>query len=389
MLIYIITFIISCSLLKIANQINNKILKKTFNILAIIIPCILAGLRNTKVGTDVEVYVQQLFYFAKQSSSYNEFLTCKWWWIYRIKYVADFESAFTLFVYFTQKLTDNIQMVMFGIQVLISVPIYYVLKKIDKTKKNICFAMFIFYFSFFNVGLNTMRQYIAIAFIFYGTACLMYDKKNIGTIKFFLNLFIAYFFHNSSIFSILIYFIYTILNFNEKKEVFIKINNFRIRLKAVIVIGFTLVSIILILNANLFINMFSILGIKDYSGWTSGKITFMASKIIRGFPIIIALIISGKYYVKENKNSYMYIIMFVMSLAFAQFASASTYGERMSYIFQIFNIVLIPKLCNAHPNKNYNIIMKMFFVLYYIFYWYYYFAYGNSGETVPYSFFWQ
>lgn len=337
----------------------------------------------------MEVYVQQLFYFAKQSSSYNEFLTCKWWWIYRIKYVADFESAFTLFVYFTQKLTDNIQMVMFGIQVLISVPIYYGLKKIDKTKKNICFAMFIFYFSFFNVGLNTMRQYIAIAFIFYGTACLMYDKKNIGTIKFFLNLFIAYFFHNSSIFSILIYFIYTILNFNEKKEVFIKINNFRIRLKAVIVIGFTLVSIILILNANLFINMFSILGIKDYSGWTSGKITFMASKIIRGFPIIIALIISGKYYVKENKNSYMYIIMFVMSLAFAQFASASTYGERMSYIFQIFNIVLIPKLCNAHPNKNYNIIMKMFFVLYYIFYWYYYFAYGNSGETVPYSFFWQ
>ena len=133
----------------------------------------------------------------------------------------------------------------------------------------------------------------------------------------------------------------------------------------------------------------SILGIKDYSGWTSGKITFMASKIIRGFPIIIALIISGKYYVKENKNSYMYIIMFVMSLAFAQFASASTYGERMSYIFQIFNIVLIPELCNAHPNKNYNIIMKMFFVLYYIFYWYYYFAYGNSGETVPYSFFWQ
>ena len=149
MLIYIITFIISCSLLKIANQINNKILKKTFNILAIIIPCILAGLRNTKVGTDVEVYVQQLFNFAKQSSSYNEFLTCKWWWIYRIKYVADFESAFTLFIYFTQKLTDNIQMVMFGIQVLISVPIYYGLKKIDKTKKNICFAMFIFYFSFF------------------------------------------------------------------------------------------------------------------------------------------------------------------------------------------------------------------------------------------------
>ena len=152
MLIYIITFIISCSLLKIANQINNKILKKTFNILAIIIPCILAGLRNTKVGTDVEVYVQQLFYFAKQSSSYNEFLTCKWWWIYRIKYVADFESAFTLFVYFTQKLTDNIQMVMFGIQVLISVPIYCGLKKIDKTKKNIGFAMFIFYFSFILQG---------------------------------------------------------------------------------------------------------------------------------------------------------------------------------------------------------------------------------------------
>ncbi len=391
MIIYIISFFISCILLQIASKMKkNNILYYIINGIAILIPCILAGLRNTTIGTDVEVYVRQLFNSAKISDNYFEYQHCSWWWIYRVKAVSDFEEAFTLVIFVVQKLTNNIQIVLFIIQLLIIFPIYCGLKKVDCIKNKKYLSMFVYYFSFFNIGLNTMRQYIAISIIFYGTSSLMYDKKYLGTIKFFISLAIAYYFHNSSVFCILIYLIYRILNFNDKKEIIIKVNNkVKIKLKTIVVVFSVFISIFLILNANIFIKVFSFLGIKDYTGWSSGQVTFMISKIIRTIPIVIIFIISGKYYIKQDKNSYMYIILFIMSVAFAQFASASTYGERMSYIFQIFNIVFVPSLCYANPNKNINIVVKIFIMLYYVLYWYYYFAYGNSGETVPYKFYWQ
>ena len=208
MIIYIISFFISCILLQIASKMKkNNILYYIINGIAILIPCILAGLRNTTIGTDVEVYVRQLFDSAKISDNYFEYQHCSWWWIYRVKAVSDFEEAFTLVIFVVQKLTNNIQIVLFIIQLLIIFPIYCGLKKVDCIKNKKYLSMFVYYFSFFNIGLNTMRQYIAISIIFYGTSSLMYDKKYLGTIKFFISLAIAYYFHNSSVFCILIYLI--------------------------------------------------------------------------------------------------------------------------------------------------------------------------------------
>ena len=190
-----------------------------------------------------------------------------------------------------------------------------------KNKKYL--SMFVYYFSFFNIGLNTMRQYIAISIIFYGTSSLMYDKKYLGTIKFFISLAIAYYFHNSSVFCILIYLIYRILNFNDKKEIIIKVNNkVKIKLKTIVVVFSVFISIFLILNANIFIKVFSFLGIKDYTGWSSGQVTFMISKIIRTIPIVIIFIISvsilgySYYYVNSgiDKMTNEFAILFPIVL---------------------------------------------------------------------------
>ena len=48
------------------------------------------------------------------------------------------------------------------------------------------------------------------------------------------------------------------------------------------------------------------------------------------------------------------------------------YGERLSYVFQIFNTILVPTLCNSHPNKNVNRILKALLICYYFAYWYRY-----------------
>ena len=93
MIIYIICFIISCILIKVSDKVkSNKIVYFIINTIALLIPCLLAAFRDTSIGTDVEVYVKQLFEKSEISKDFSNYLNCNWWWIYRIKYVSDFEA---------------------------------------------------------------------------------------------------------------------------------------------------------------------------------------------------------------------------------------------------------------------------------------------------------
>ena len=82
-------------------------------------------------------------------------------------------------------------------------------------------------------------------------------------------------------------------------------------------------------------------------------------------------------------------MLFIIAIGVSQFSSVTTYGERLSYVFQSFNIILVPNLCYVHPNKELNKILRILIMFYYIAYWYYYFVNGGSGETAPYKFYWE
>ena len=389
MIIYIICFIISCILIKVSDKVkSNKIVYFIINTIALLIPCLLAAFRDTSIGTDVEVYVKQLFEKSEISKDFSNYLNCNWWWIYRIKYVSDFEIGFTTLVYIVQKITHNIHFVLFFIQLGIVVPIFLGLKKIKGFENKIYLAMFIFYFSLYNIGLNTMRQMMSVALIFYGTCCLLYDKK--GTIKFFSSLLLACCFHNSAIFAISIYFIYKLFNLKAEKKYFIRISSkISISLRSITLIIFLIAFILLISKLDILVKYVAILGFEDYSGYLDGEYSLVFSKIIRVLPVILLLIYSGKYYIRDDENSYIYIMLFIIAIGVSQFSSVTTYGERLSYVFQSFNIILVPFLCYAHPNKELNKILRILIMCYYIAYWYYYFVNGGSGETVPYKFYWE
>ncbi len=389
MIIYIITFFISCILIKTSSKVkNNKIAYFFINTIALLLPCLLAALRDTTIGTDVEVYVKQLFEKSQISNNFSSYLNCSWWWIYRTKYVSDFEIGFTVLVYIVQKITNNIHFVLFFIQLGILIPIYLGLKKIKGFENKIYLAMFIFYFSLYNIGLNTMRQMMSVALIFYGTCCLMYDNK--GTVKFFCSLLLAYCFHNSAMFAISIFLVYKLFNSKAEKKYFIRISNkIRISLRSVTLIIFLIAFILLISKLDVLVKYVAILGFEDYSGYLDGEYSLVFSKIIRVLPIILLLLYSGKYYIRNDKNSYIYIMLFIIAIGVSQFSSVTTYGERLSYVFQSFNIILVPNLCYVHPNKELNKILRILIMFYYIAYWYYYFVNGGSGETAPYKFYWE
>ena len=388
MIIYIICFLISCLLIKISNkQKSNKILYHILNTIAVLLPCILAGLRSTTIGTDVEVYLDKIFESAKNSSNFSDYLNGSWWLIYRTRHVYDYEIGFTTLVYLIQKITNNIHFVLFFIQALTVVPIYLGLRKVEGFESKIPFAMLIFYLSLYNTSLNIMRQMISISIIFYGTCCLMYSKR--GTIKFLISYILSCCFHDSAIFYIVIFVLYKILNIKLGEKLYLRLNDrIKISYKALIVIIIMTMSLLIMFNTEFLMNVLKELGFKQYN-WLKGSFEFSFSKVIRVLPIIVSLVVCSKYYIKKDKNAYMYIILFALAVIVSEFSSINIYGERLSYVFQIFNTILVPTLCNSHPNKNVNRILKALLICYYFAYWYYYFAYTNSSETIPYKFFWQ
>ena len=103
-------------------------------------------------------------------------------------------------MYVIAKIIGNLQWVLFFIHILIVVPIYLGLRKFKDLDGKLWLCMLVFYFMFYNVSLNIVRQYIAIAILFYGISSLLNDKR--GETKFWISLIVALLFHNSSLLGI-------------------------------------------------------------------------------------------------------------------------------------------------------------------------------------------
>ena len=128
MWIYLICFAISCLLLKISiNQ--NKILKLLLITVAVLLPCLLAGVRAEIIGTDVHVYVKPLFNLASYAENFTEYLNMN---VDNIRQVKDYEIGFTSMIFFLSKLFGNLQVILFTIEVLVIIPIYLGLRKYEQ-----------------------------------------------------------------------------------------------------------------------------------------------------------------------------------------------------------------------------------------------------------------
>ena len=129
-MIYIVCFLISCAFFLLSEKSKTKFARNILAIIAILLPCILAGLRADTIGTDLKVYVEPMYNAAKESHSLSAYMNQRWFVIWRYMYVNSFEIGFSLMVFLIQKLGGSFAMVLFFIQLLIVAPIYIGLRKI-------------------------------------------------------------------------------------------------------------------------------------------------------------------------------------------------------------------------------------------------------------------
>ena len=73
MTVYILCFSLSLLGLYISSRVKNNYLSSITAILALLFPCLLAGLRSLNIGTDLRVYVSPMFKLAILSKNWDNY----------------------------------------------------------------------------------------------------------------------------------------------------------------------------------------------------------------------------------------------------------------------------------------------------------------------------
>ena len=150
-MIYVICFAISLSLFFFSRN-QNKQIRTIIDVIALFIPCLIAGIRANTVGTDVSVYLEPMIANARNAQNFSEYFLSSWKQGWVIRGVSDIEIGFSVLVYLIIKLFNSRYVLQFVIQMLTIVPIYIGLRQ--RNERNLWIGMLVYFCMFYNNSLN-------------------------------------------------------------------------------------------------------------------------------------------------------------------------------------------------------------------------------------------
>lgn len=366
-IIYLIAFMSTIGMTFIAENLfantNKKksasyILAMAFSGVALLIPCTLAAMRDISVGKDVMGYVYPNYIVAIKSSSFGEFLLLEY---------PKTEILFSVLLYWGGKL-KNIGYIFFSIELLILLPLYYVLYKRRK-EASMTLGMMIFLFLFYNFGLSGMRQSIAMSFILLAYYYFSINER-------FRAIFwciVAILFHTVALLVIPIYLF----------SLWIYQKPIRKRKKWYMAIATVFVLIFLFYRqiAGILARIVGIISgrysyyisryLQEYSGVTLGNIhstdLLCKSALILFFAVVFKC--AHKY---DDKAKYMVYLMLI-GRYFVVFNAVFYESLRIAYFFDYFLIVFIPCMMNCVKRDLLNkIVFSVGLFIPVFLYWFYF-----------------
>lgn len=362
---YIAVFIFSIILLKLSeieDKKKNKILMYFFLSVSAIVPCILAGLRADSVGIDVTWYVTPNFERASLSTSMSSFIMNE-----------NVEILYSVVVYISSLIFNNAGGLLLILQSLVIIPVYIVIYK-NREDISMWKMGFIYYFLIYNYSFSLMRQCIAGAFLLLALQLLIEGKKRRG----YLSCLVAFLFHNTSIFIIILILALTEFKIMQKSR----------KLQTIFIVVFGA----LVININKIVPLLCTYGILDPK-----YLTRMIDRTVVGggyFKIIYAILGAtiSIYILTKNKNVNLkkynvYHVLAIIAVFFSITGSfVSEYISRISYYFYFLYIVSIPLFWRQVKGKHYfdQVILILVFILVLMYFWGIIFLKYNSFEVFPY-----
>ena len=246
---------------------------------------------------------------------------------------------------------------------------------IFEDKINITFAFFIYYFSFYNLSLNILRQIMAILIIFLSYRFVLNKKL----ISFLITILISYSFHSTGIVGIALYPIHWFIN---KK-------NFRKPATFLIIAG----GLLIVFGYRFIFTIFAKYGLLSFERYIhyfeDEDVGGRYVRLLYWSLILFFIIWRGKSSIKENKNLYSMEIYLILSFLFSLLMFfGSSWIIRVSYYFDIFLVLYMPLLAKNTGFKilenKYDGYLQVGILV--IFYWLVTFIIRNGGFTYPYVF---
>lgn len=371
MYVYIIMLLLSLFFIMLAEKSNSNKIKNILTILSAI-PFILVSALRYDVGTD---------YFYRYVPDYNS--------IVNGGNVDNLEIGFKLLINLCILITKDYQ-ILFIVTSIITITLF--MYTIQKQSKNKALSITIFLLGgFFFQSLNILRQYMAIAIVFFSYRYLLKNKYPI----FIVSVVLAFFIHNASI-------VCLIMLLLKDREIL----NFKTILIVALIIfifGTPLINLFKSIAQN---TRFNVYIDSLYDRGDMRKLTILSNLIIYIFMYL-------QYIVKRKNNTVIkedifYINMQGATLIFIMLSSKFYLFFRIAYYFMIYQIVSIPyfiktidteklyqyyfkdimkdtmKLNNS-VIKKIPIILNIFIILYFSIILSYTNILNNDEEVLPYK----
>ena len=164
-MIYFLTFFFSVVFLALGEKRynRNKTVGKIIILVGLLFPIVLAGVRDTSVGVDVEYYVTKFFDRAHSRLFYgNPFNYAR---------MNNIDILYALLNWYVGYFTKDVHVLLFIIEAIIILFVYMGFWNL-KDGRNTWLLMSYFYLLCYNNSLSTIRQSIGIAFILYGISLI-------------------------------------------------------------------------------------------------------------------------------------------------------------------------------------------------------------------------
>ena len=366
MLPYLISFAISTGIIAIIQNWNRRHMGFVFwSAVALFVPCALAALRSSDIGTDVNLYVKPMYELACRDLSFSDYQRSSWWSVWHYKSPSDYEPAFAFLIWAVSRATHSFSAVLFVLQALMIVPIYLCLIRVRKNCP-LWLGMAVYYLMFFNSTLNLARQWIAVSFILFAIHYLFDSKR----IKYWIIILIASGFHRSALFGILIFILYQYLVKDG------------CGVRQVTIVG--LVAILSLFVSTVLSSLLPVIGLGKYTGYL-GDLDFLPNQILLRLPMLALLLAYWKK--SEDKTVAAFFLgMIFLDMALSQLASANEQSGRIALYFSITAVLYIPAAVSAMGSQASRFGLGTAMMSYCVVYWVYTYVISGAGETIPYVF---
>ena len=372
MLVYSLTTIITCALVYIESKLPKQIGKtKLLSLIAVLIFCIVAGARDTGVGTDTTVYGENLFTWVHNHGFIETFA---------MNEVIKIEYGFMIMLYGITRLTEHVFWYYFAIEFI---GIVFVNKTLDYMElgRYKWIGLFIYNTLFFSFSLNLMRQSIAMGISLYSYRFIKEHKP----MKYLLTVFLAILFHRTAIITITTYIIHTLCGLGDlkkRKSIVTFLKQYRFILITVILISAVAV---LLFSKQLIIALAVIRPSYNDQAENIGSYNPSIAMLLMMLVLLLPMIIMKVWKWKRKPEYTFYLTTMILSTILWQLQGISSEMYRVTFYIWVLIIIIIPDFIKKlHCYSN-----RIFFSIYYVlaggFYYWFVFIYRLTNGTYPYT----